>query len=144
MASTTTTTKTDTATAVDRLLAQMRAQRTRWVELEPGTEGGQPAKRVQILRPPEAELPDLLTTTADGRHTLAVQQRHVEQYTIGWDGITEADLIGPAGSSEPAPFATALWAAVTLDRVAWGRTVAQAILAAIVEHREAVEADTKN
>ena len=67
--------------------------------------------------------------------------------TVVWQTGLTAVSPSPAllaGSSEPAPFAPALWAAVTLDRVAWGRTVAQAILAAIVEHREAVEADTKN
>lgn len=143
MASTTPQT-TATATAVDRLLAQMRAQRARWVELVPATEGGVPAKRVQILRPPEADLPDFLTTTPDGKHTLSAEQRHVEKYTIGWDGITEADLIGPAGSSEAAPFAPALWAALTVDRMAWSRVVAQALLDAIVEHRNAVEGDAKN
>ena len=130
-------------TPAERLIAAMRAQRLSWVVLEPAPEGGV-AKRVQITRPPESAMPDFLVKTEDGGYTLKAELRHVEAYTVGWEGITEADLVGPAGSSDPAAFAPALWSVVVADKLAWLQAVATAILEAIVKHREALDADTKN
>jgi hypothetical protein len=130
-------------TPAERLISAMRAQRLSWVELEPAKDG-RAEKRVQITRPPESAMPDFLVKTEDGGYTLKAELRHVEAYTVGWEGITEADLVGPAGSSDPAAFAPALWSVVVADKLAWLQAVATAILEAIVKHREALDADTKN
>lgn len=130
-------------TPAERLIAAMRAQRLSWVELE-AAKDGRAEKRVQITRPPESAMPDFLVKTEDGGYTLKAELRHVEAYTVGWEGITEADLVGPAGSSDPAAFAPALWSVVVADKLAWLQAVATAILEAIVKHREALDADTKN
>lgn len=130
-------------TPAERLLAQMRTQRLRWVELEPAADG-RAAKRVQILRPPENDVADFVTSTPDGRFTLQADLAHVHRYTVGWDGFTEADLVGPAGSGDAVAFAPELWRAVAEDRLAWLRLVAQALLDAMVEHRAARAADAKN
>ena len=126
-------------TPAERLISAMRAQRLSWVVLEPAKDG-RAEKRVQITRPPESAMPDFLVKTEDGGYTLKAELRHVEAYTVGWEGITEADLVGPAGSSDPAAFAPALWSVVVADKLAWLQAVATAILEAIVKHREALEA----
>lgn len=130
-------------TPTERLIQQMRDQRKRWVTLEEGRDGVAP-KRAQILRPPETDLPDFLATTEDGRYTLQAELRHVEKYVVGWDGLTEADLVGSAGSSDAAPFAPDLWREVVADKMPWMRKVAQALLDLILEHRAAREAAAKN
>ena len=77
------------------LLQRLVDQRRHWVDLGGG-------KRLQYLRPPEVELPQFIG---------GVKVEHVIQYACGWDGFTEADLLGAAvGSSDPAPFGTDLWA----------------------------------
>lgn len=124
-------------TPAERLIAQMRDQRKSLVELCEG-------KRVQITRPPENDLESFVTTTEDGRFTLHCELRHVLRYTVGWEGFTEADLVGPAGSSDQVPFAPELWQMVVEDKLDWLRTVAQALLDSIVAHREAKAEDQKN
>lgn len=130
-------------TPAERLIQQLRDQRKRWIPLEEGP-GAAAAKRVQILRPPETDLPDFLTTTEDGHYTLQAELRHVEKYVVGWDGFTEADLVGPAGSSDAAPFAPELWREVVADKLQWMRQIAQALLDLILEHRAARDTAAKN
>ena len=130
-------------TPAERLISAMRAQRLSWVVLEPAKDG-RAEKRVQITRPPENDVAAFVSQTPEGLFTLEASAEHVTKYVTGWDGITEADLIGPAGSSDPAAFAPALWSVVVADKLAWLQAVATAILEAIVKHREALDADTKN
>ncbi len=130
-------------TPAERLIAQIKAQRLSWVELEPATDG-RAAKRVQITRPPETAMPDFVAKTEDGQYTLKAEIRHVNAYTVGWEGFIESDLVGPAGASDPVDFAPELWQTVVADKMAWLQTVARAILESIVKHRDTVEADAKN
>lgn len=130
-------------TPAERLIAQMRTQRQSWVEVAPAPEGGV-AKRVKITRPPENEVSSFVTSTADGRFTLSATADHVSRYVVGWDGITEADLVGAAGGSDPAPFNADLWRLVVEDRLDWMRAIAQALLDAILAHRAARTEDEKN
>lgn len=130
-------------TPAERLIAQMRAQRQSWVEVMPAPEGGV-AKRIKITRPPENEVSSFVASTEDGRFTLQATADHVSRYVVGWDGITEADLVGAAGGSDPAPFHGDLWRLVVEDRLDWMRTIAQALLDAILTHRAARTEDEKN
>ena len=130
-------------TPAERLIAAMRAQRLSWVELEAAPEGGV-AKRVQITRPPETAMPDFVVKTEDGQYILKAEIRHVEAYTVGWEGFMESDLVGPAGGSEPVAFTPDLWKMVVVDKMKWLQTVASAILESIIKHRESTEADAKN
>jgi hypothetical protein len=84
-------------TPAERLIAQIKAQRLSWVELEPAADG-RAAKRVQITRPPETAMPDFVAKTDDGQYTLKAEIRHVNAYTVGWEGFIESDLVGPAGA----------------------------------------------
>lgn len=130
-------------TPAERLIAAMRAQRLSWVEVEPAPEGGK-AKRVQITRPPENDVAAFVSQTPEGLFTLEASAEHVTRYVTGWDGITEADLIGAAGSSDAAEFHPDLWRIVVEDRLEWMRTIARALLDAILAHRAAKLEDEKN
>ena len=117
-------------------IARLRAARQSWVELEPG-------KRVQILRPAEAELQDFYTRPDQTEVDRALMC--ARKYVTGWEGVTEADLLGPEiAAADPVPFDSDLWAEVVKDRVAWLEVVTHALLAAIRKHQAAQEADAKN
>ena len=88
------------ATDVQALLARMATQREAWADLGGG-------RRLQYRRPPEVELPRMIA---------GVGLEHVVQYACGWDGFTEADLLGAGiGSSDALPFHRDLWAAYVAD-----------------------------
>lgn len=122
------------------VLARVRKQREKTVELEAG-------KKLTFLRPPEAELGDLLKPV-EGDPTKAqwvIEIEHVVKYAVGWEGFTEADLLGAAiGSSDVVEFDRDLWAEVVGDRAEWKVKVANAILGSVVDHLTAREAVAKN
>lgn len=122
---------------MSRLINQLRAQRQSWVDLEPG-------KRVQIMRPPESEIGAFLRVE-NGRKSMMADLDQVVKFTTGWEGITEADLLGASvGASDAVPFDPALWAEVVADRGDWLKAVAQALLDAIVKHFDAKAQAEKN
>lgn len=124
------------------LIAKIRAAREVWLELEPavgGIEGdapGQPALRVKVRRPAEAE------TLAFARGTFADGAARV---VVGWEGFSEATLFGIAvGSSDPLPFDPDLWAEVVRDRTDWIVKVTERASQLVKEHGEARQAHAKN
>jgi hypothetical protein len=121
------------------LLAKLRAQRTREVEIVPG-------KIVKYLRPAENDMADFLKPGAEpDKRVWVVDISHVCKYVVGWTGFTEADLLGEAvGSADEVAFDAELWAEVVSDRVEWRTKVADAILDSIVSHLTAKEAAAKN
>lgn len=120
----------------DALIRQLREARQSWVEVEPG-------RRVQITRPPDASLHEL--TLRPGENNIECMLRCVCKYVVGWDGITEADLLGAAvGGSDAAQFSAALWADVVADRRHWITTVMAKLIAVINAHDAAKEAAAKN
>lgn len=108
--------------AVD-LVAQLRARRESWVDVAPG-------KRVRIRRPREAEMQRFVR---DGRIVCDIE--HVRDFVVGWEGITEADLLGSAGAGSPAIFSAEVWDEVVTDRLSWIKPVAKALLQAIADHK---------
>lgn len=126
----------------ERILAQRIAQRTRWVELAPATDG-RPARRVQVTRPTETEQPQFLRRSGDGWQW-AAELQHVKDFVVGWDGFLETDLVGAAGGAQPVPFSAALWADVCTDSSEITATVAQSLLEMLADYHRAVEADAKN
>ena len=121
---------------MSRLINQLRAQRQSWVELEPG-------KRVQIMRPPESEINAFMRIDGASRAMVA-SLAQVSKYVTGWEGITEADLLGASGASDPVPFDAELWGEVVADRGDWLKIVAAALLASIVKHFDQKAAAEKN
>lgn len=119
------------------VINKLRAARQSWVELEPG-------KRVQIIRPPESSVGSFLRDDAGGRAMVA-ELEQIKKYVTGWDGITEADLLGASvGASDPLPFSSELWAEVVEDHGDWLKVVATALLDSIVKHFEKKAAAAKN
>jgi len=116
--------------AITALIARMDEQRTRWVPLPDG-------KRVQVRRPLQTEL----RLFVGG----GVSIEHVCQYVCGWDGFTEADLLGAAvGSSDPLPFAAELWDRVVRDRIDYVQPVAEAMASAIGDYLQTIGSAEKN
>jgi hypothetical protein len=111
------------------LTARMLALREQWVDLAPG-------KRVKLRRPAEAEM-------AKFRGGMSVE--HVASACVGWDGFTEADLLGASqGAQDAVQFDAGLWLEVLRDRLDWVGLVADAIIACVTAHLEAREAARGN
>jgi hypothetical protein len=111
------------------LIDRMDAQRTHWAALPDG-------KRVQFRRPLETEF---------GKFRTGVHVEHLCEYAIGWEGFTEADLLGAAvGGSDVAPFSPELWARVVRDRIAYVTPLAEALVECIRLHLEAKDGAAKN
>lgn len=111
------------------LIARMDAQRTRWAQLPGG-------RRVQFRRPLETEF---------GKFRHGVTVDHLAEYACGWEGFTEADLLGAAiGSSDAVPFSPELWGRLVRDRLDYVTPVAQAIVAAVTDHLASRDAAAKN
>ena len=101
------------------LVAKLLAQREAWVELESG-------KRVRIRRPAEAQL---------HKYRGGLTAELLAGLAVGWEGFTEADILGPAlGASDPLPFAPDLWATLLEDRVDWLQRVAEGMSTAVQQH----------
>jgi hypothetical protein len=90
----------------EHILKAMRAQRELGVDM--GNE-----RRMTVLRPTELEIQRDLVKLLPGPAgtpvpTLQIDTDTVHRYVVGWAGYTEADLLGPAGGSDAAPFAPEL------------------------------------
>ena len=110
------------------LINQLRGQRTGRVEVLPG-------KHLLVIRPAEAQMPRFRGMTSE----LLIGQ------VIGWDGLTQADLLGASvGSSTPAEFSPELAAEVLADRVEWLGKVSEWLVDAIQAHLEKKAAAAKN
>lgn len=97
----------------ERLISQLRAARLSWFAIE-GT-----GQRVQILRPTEVEM-----ITNVGRGALEVACAQV----VGWEGVTEADLLGPeVGADVVVEFTPELWAAYAADHADHTAAVAKEV-----------------
>jgi len=123
------------------LLQQLLEQRRSWVELEPG-------KRVRITRPPEADVVRRFlrpSATEGGKFAVAITDEDASQYVVGWEGFTEADVLGQGvGGSSQAAFSLDLWRAVSADRYDWLRTVTKGVLDAVIAFQEKRAVDAKN
>lgn len=113
------------AASLEERLAE---QRRVWVAL--GDDG---RRRVRFSRPLATELHLL---------TVGLTVDTVCRYVDGWDGFTEADILGPAvGGSDPAAFTPALFALWVRDDLDALQTLAEAIVDSVrrlLERRELV------
>lgn len=123
------------------LLAQMRRRREQVVPLGDG-------KSVTIVRPPETEFGSMLKHVDVERKTgtWEVGPEHVRKYTVGWEGFTEADLLGPeiGAGDVKVPFDPEVWDAVAADASDYQRKVADAILKSVVDYLNSKAETSKN
>jgi hypothetical protein len=111
-------------------LKRLEEQRRQWVTLPNGI-------KVRYRRPLESEYARF-RGTENGIE-------HVCSYVDGWDGVTEAQILGPeVGASDEVPFDSELWSAYIRDQVEYASIVAQAIVGAIHAHEEAKGRAAKN
>lgn len=125
-----------------QIARQLLERRKKWVEVEAAS-GDKPAKRVQFSRPPEADFPSMLSRDGDGS-VWQVDGEHVRKYVCGWDGYTEADIIGASGASDAQPFDPELFGVVVSDDVQLTGKIARAILDSVIEHIKSKEAVAGN
>ena len=118
--------------AASRLLAQLRNGRRRTVEVEPG-------KVLVYLRPTEEQILRLAARLINSTDLARGQ-------IVGWEGVTEADLLGSAvGSSDPAPFTPEIAAEVLADRAStWFPMLVEHLMASVEGYMAAREAQRKN
>lgn len=123
------------AQATEALMRQMREQRMAWLDLAPG-------KRLRVIRPTEVEMARYMDNPL-GQIQVVLEQ--VSRFVVDWEGITGADLLGPAmGAADPVPFDPALWAAVVADRSDWLMLAAARINELATTHVRTVQAARKN
>jgi hypothetical protein len=112
------------------LIAKALEQREQWVDLGGG-------KRVRIRRPAAAEMFKFARNEVTAETFL--------RCAVGWEGITEAHILGAAvGSSDPAPWSVDLWLTLALDNMDWMQAVSEAIVGMVSTYMEQREAVTKN
>lgn len=112
------------------LIARVLAAREAWVDLEPG-------KRVRIRRPSEAELPSFRA---------GVTAEKWARCCVGWEGFSEADVLGAAlgSGNSMVPFDLDLWVTLALDRLEWVGAVSAAVVESITAHLDARSTAGKN
>lgn len=107
----------------EALVAKLRRARRITVEVAPG-------KRVHLLRPQEVEMLGIMRARE-------VTPDDVCRAADGWDGFTEADLLGPElGAADPVPFDRAVFQEWVRDRIDVLGQLATAISDAITAHFE--------
>ncbi len=112
-----------------KLIAKALEQRESWVDLGEG-------RRVKVRRPPAAEM------FAFGR---ATTPEMFLRAVVGWEGFTEADVLGAAvGSDSAVPFDVELWVVLALDEIEWIGKVSEALVTAIKTYLEGQDAARKN
>lgn len=92
-------------------------------------------KTVRVRRPPEVEIPRLL---------LEGELSDLLACAVGWQGFTEADVLGPEAGAAEVPFDPVLWQELAKDHTAWCRAVADKVKAMCAEHIKAREAASGN
>ena len=98
-----------------------------------------------ILLPTEVEIfRHFVKSSGDGLSIVA-DFDEVKQFVCGWEGFTEADLLGVSvGSDAAVPFHSELWEQIASENMEWVRAVAQALVDGIVERQKARGDDAKN
>lgn len=111
----------------EQLVAAALAQRSFWVPVGEG-------KRVRVRRPSEHDTRGLLQRDDAGKVSgIAADLPEVKRFVTAWEGFRECDFTA-AGSSDTAEFSTELWGVWVEDQRDAMRTVAQAIIDAVIAH----------
>lgn len=128
--------------------ALLLKKRAKWVDVtEEGDGNAARLQRVRFTRPPENDFPTLLTDVdaVAGKATWVCELSHVCKYVDGWEGFTEADLIGASvGAEDPVPFSSELFAVWIEDNVLVKQKLANAILREVVDYITSRESSAKN
>ena len=128
----------------EAILAAMRKQREFVVDL-----GGD--KRVTLRRPTELEIQTVFVKLQPGatpedppKSVLMADPATIHLYAVGWQGVTEADLIGTAGGDAEAPFDVHLLQEWLSEHPDYTVLLLKDLLESIVSHINAQVAAEKN
>ena len=110
------------------LLDRLRSAREFTVELAPG-------KRLRMRRPLAAQMPRFR-----GGFSLELMAEHV----VGWEGLTEADLLPGAGRDSPAALPADAAAEVLMDRPDWAAPASHELVESIKAWLAKQDAAAKN
>lgn len=110
------------------LLDRLRSAREFTVQLAIG-------KRLRMRRPLAAQM---------SRFRAGVSLELVAEHVVGWDGITEADLLPGVGSDSPAAFSPELAAEVLMDRPDWAAPASHELVESIKAWLAKQDAAAKN
>lgn len=126
--------------SADALLAQLRAQRLRWVDM---AEAGSPGVKVQIDTPSQYRAARLARALRSGDGDAAVAE--LAPLVQAWEGITGAMLLGAAvGSADPVPYHAGLLSVLAGDRPEWVGVLSMAAIELATDARTKAEAATGN
>ena len=117
----------------EEIVERLLKARDSWLTVEPG-------KRLLVRRPDDIDIAALAS--------LHDHERKAEWFVarvVGWEGITEADLLGPENAgATPAEFAPELALLVLRDRLEWLGEVSRVALDAHREFKGKRDAATGN
>lgn len=126
--------------SADALLAQLRAQRLRWVDM---AEAGSPGVRVQMDTPSQFKAARIARALLSGDGDAAIAE--VAPLVQAWEGVTGAMLLGAAvGSADPVPVHAGVLAVLCADRPEWVNALCMAAIEQATEARAKIEAASGN
>ena len=124
----------------DALLAQLRAQRLRWVDM---AAAGSPGVRVQMDTPSQFKASRIARALRSGDGDGAISE--VASLVQAWEGVTGAMLLGAAvGSADPVPAHAGVLAVICADRPEWVNALCMAAIEQATEARAKIEAASGN
>jgi hypothetical protein len=127
------------AVGADAILAQLRSQRLRWVDLQAGA---QPV-RMQIDTPSQFKAGRIARALRSGDGDAAIAE--LGPLVQAWEGVTGALLLGAAvGSADPVPVHPGLFAVLVGDRPDWLSDLGMAALEQATAVARQAEADSGN
>lgn len=126
--------------SADALLAQLVAQRLRWVLLD---EAGSPGVRMQVDTPSQFKARRIVLALRSGDGDAAAAE--LAPLITAWDGITGAMVLGAAvGSADPVPVHAGLFTRLAGDRPEWVTALAMAAVDLAANARTQAEAASGN
>lgn len=118
------------------LIERLREQRRDWLDISALLRRDAGSVRVRLVRPAEAEMPQL-------RGVLVAEA--AADWVDGWDGVTEAVLLGDdVGSVTPVTFSADLWREFVRDRADIAKAVFDRLASMVEAHLKAREAARGN
>lgn len=127
------------AVGADAILAQLLAQRLRWVDLDAA---GHPV-RMQIDTPSQFKAGRIARALRSGDGDAAIAE--LAPLVHAWEGVTGALLLGAAvGSADPVPVHAGVLARLAGDRPEWVGALASAALDLAEAARVAAEGASGN
>jgi len=118
-----------------QLTARIRKSRELRIELDKPRGDGK--FTVVALRPNDLEMSELVALSGH-QHI-----RRMLECVVGWEGVTEDDLVG-GGGTDSVPFDARLWVDWAADNGTWWNPIAERLKAAYATHIESLEVAAKN